>query len=127
MMSRNKKSDESDKSSTISEVDSVTTEEATEAPTESETKTTTAVTTTTTETTTTTAATTTATPEKDSKTLKTYHESDISKYPQYIKAAENDRDSGLADYFALVDINVDIFLNYSLRIWTAEFMPYIPL
>lgn len=105
MMSRDKKSDNPDKSSTVSEVDEVTTE-STEAPTESETKTTTAEITTTTETTTTTA-TTTEQPEKNPKTLTTYPESDISKYPQYIKAAENDRDSGLADYFALVDINAD--------------------
>lgn len=104
MMNRNDKSDTSDKSSAVSDIVE-TTAEITEAPTESETQTTTAEKTTATETTST--ATTTETPEKDSKTLTAYSESDISKYPQYIKASENDRDSGLADYFALVDINAD--------------------
>lgn len=104
MMSRNDKSDDSSNSIPASDVVE-TTAEITEAPTEPETQTTTAEKTTANETTST--ATTTETPEKDSKTLTAYPESDISKYPQYIRAAENDRDSGLADYYALVDINAD--------------------
>lgn len=102
MMSSDDRSDDPS-SIPVSDVEKTTNSE--EAPTESETKTTTAEKTT--ETTTTTSATTTELTEKNSKTLTTYHESDISKYPQYIKAAENDRDSDLADYFALIDINDD--------------------
>lgn len=105
MMSRDKKSDNSDKSSTVSEINEVTTE-ATESATESETKTTTSEKTTIAEATTTTAATT-EQPEKNPKTLTTYPESDISKYPQYIKVADNNYDSDLAGYFALIDINDD--------------------
>lgn len=104
VMNRKDKKESSKSNSSVSEVEE-TTAEITEAPTESEPQTTTAEKTTAAETTT--EATTTEQPEKETKTLTTYPESDISKYPQYIKAAENDRDSGLADYFALVDINAD--------------------
>lgn len=102
MMGRNDKSDNSSNNIPASDVVD-TTAEITEATTKSPPQTTTVEKTTTVETTT---ATTTQ-PEKNTKTLTAYPESDISKYPQYIKAAENNRDSGLADYFALVDINAD--------------------
>ncbi len=112
MMKRNEKNDTSDISSSIDESSAVaeiadTTEiteaaEITEAPTESETEagTTAAATETETE-----AAT--EIPETDLKSLTIYPESDLSNYPQYIKAAENDRDLSLANYFFLVDINAD--------------------
>lgn len=108
MMSRDKKQDATSKNASISDSEeSKTNEEAatkTEIITESVTVETSTVTVA--ETTMTTVSATEPT-ENNDKTITAYPESDISKYPQYIKAAENDRDSSLADHFALVDINED--------------------
>ena len=104
VMNRKDKKESSKSSSSVSEIEE-TTAEIIETTTEAEIPTTTAEITA--EITTTIVATTTEQPEKDSKTLTSYPESNLSKYPQYIKAAESNSDWGLANYFALLDINAD--------------------